>query len=195
MLKRLGSGKPVRLFAGGLHGDEWESTSHMLERLKPPGMGTLIVISKVSKSEYLSTLDRDYYTRYAPHLLDAIKQYNPEIYLELHSYSEDNYLSLIGDGRFERYGVPAYIEIESGILMGSVSPHIRRDYFTPEDLCVSFEIPKNPTEEACAVIGKLLDMVTGCNGRGNFIEYMARHYPQQTSVAVKNYLRFYGHLY
>jgi hypothetical protein len=195
MIKRLGSGSPVRLFAGGLHGDEWETTTPLLEGLTQPLTGTLLVMSKVSGNEYLSTLDRDYYTQYAPHLLEAIKEHCPGIYLELHSYSKDNFSILTGDGRFERHGVPAYIEIEAGVLMGSVSPHIRRDHFSPYDLCVSFEMPKRPSGQTLEVIGRLLDLVKECRDRDAFVRYMMTHYPEQTSVAVRNYLRFYGDLY
>ncbi len=45
------------------------------------------------------------------------------------------------------------------------------------------------------VIGRLLDVVKDCRGRDAFVRYMKTHYPEQTSVAVRNYLRFYGDLY
>ncbi len=195
MIERLGSGSPVRLFAGGLHGDEWETTTPLLEDLTRPMTGTLIVMSKVSGNEYLSTLDRDYYTVYAPHLLEAIKEHNPGIYLELHSYSDDNFSILTGDDRLEHQGVPAYIELEAGVLIGSVSPHIRREYFSPYDLCVSFEMPKRPSGQTLEVIGRLLDLVKECSDRDDFIRYMKIHYPEQTELAVRNYLSFYGDLY
>jgi hypothetical protein len=194
-MKRFGIGAPVRLFAGGLHGDEWISTSPRLERLTPPGTGSLLVMPKVSDQSYLSTLDKDYYTGYAPHLLDAITTYKPTIYLELHSYSDENFSALAGAGRFESLGVPAYIELESGILMGSVSPHIRTQYFSPQDLCVSFEMPKNPSEPSLDIIDQLLCLVKECSGRDGFIQYMKQVYPEQTALAIRNYLRFYGHLY
>ena len=195
MLKRYGSGAPVRLLAAGLHGDEWRSTSKRLEGLTTPTVGTLLVIQKVSGREYMSTLDKDYYTKYAPLLLDAIRINKPQIYLELHSYSSKNLSDLTDKNRLEQEGVPAYIEIESGILMGSVSPYIRIDYFSPYDLCISFEMPKHPSEESLRVIDRLVGAVKECESRSYFVEYMKKHYPRQTSAAIKNYLRFYGHLY
>jgi len=195
MLKRYGGGAPVRLLAAGLHGDEWRSTSKRLEGLTTPAVGTLLVIPKVSGREYMSTLDKDYYTKYAPLLLDTIRINKPQIYLELHSYSSKNFSDLTDKNRLEQEGAPAYIEIESGILMGSVSPHIRVDYFSPYDLCISFEMPKHPSEESLRVIDRLVGVVKGCESRSDFVEYMKKHYPRQISAAIKNYLRFYGHLY
>lgn len=195
MIERLGSGSPVRLFAGGLHGDEWETTTPLLQGLTRPLTGTLLVMSKVSGNEYLSTLDRDYYTQYAPHLLEAIKEHHPGIYLELHSYSNDNFSILTGDGRLESKGVPAYIELEAGVLIGSVSPHIRRDYFSPHDLCVSFEMPKEPSEQTLEIISRLLDLLKECRDRDAFVRYMKIQYPEQTELAIRNYLNFYGDLY
>ncbi|MCD4846441.1 MAG: DUF2119 domain-containing protein [Methanosarcinales archaeon] len=195
MLKRYGSGAPVRLLVAGLHGDEWRSTSKRLKGLTTPTLGTLLVMLKVSDREYMSTLDKDYYIKYAPLLLDAIRTYRPQIYLELHSYSSRNFAVLTDKGRLEQEGIPAYIEIESGILMGSVSPHIRVDYFSPYDLCISFEMPKHPSEESLRVIDRLVGVVKECESRSDFVEYMKKHYPRQTSAAIKNYLRFYGHLY
>jgi hypothetical protein len=195
MIQHFGSGDPLRLFVAGLHGDEWETTSALLEQLSPPETGTLLIMPKVSDNEYLSTLDRDYYTTYAPHLREAIVTYKPPIYLELHCYSKESYAALIGDGRFERYGVPAYIEIEAGILMGSVSPRVRTDYFMPDNLCVSFEMPRNPSEQSLGVIRNLLNVVKECWSRQGFVAYMSQRYPEQTAVAVTNYLQFYGHLY
>jgi hypothetical protein len=194
-MKRLGIGTPVRLFAGGLHGDEWISTSPRLERLTTPGSGSLLVMPKVSELSYLSTLDKDYYTEYASHLLDTIITYKPTIYLELHSYSIENFSALTDVGRLENQGVPAYIELESGILMGSVSPNIRTEYFSPNDLCVSFEMPKNPSDRSLEIIDQLLYVVKECGGRDGFVQYMKQVYPKQASIAIKNYLRFYGHLY
>ena len=185
----------MRLFAGGLHGDEWISTSYRLELLTRPGTGSLLLMPKVSEQSYLSTLDKDYYTKYAPHLLDAIITYKPTIYLELHSYSDENFSALTGAGRLENQGVPAYIELESGILMGSVSPNIRKEYFSPHDLCVSFEMPKNTSEQSLEIIDHLLYMVKECSGRDGFVQYIKQVYPKQASIAIKNYLRFYGHLY
>lgn len=185
----------MRLFAAGMHGDEWISTSPRLMDVIPPKTGTLLIIPKVTEKPYLSTLEPDYYTGYASRILDAILEHKPTIYLELHAYSEKNFSALTEAGRLETLGVPPYIELESGILMGSVSPAIRKRYFTPLDLCVSFEMPKDSSEQSLKIIDNLLDMVKDCSGRDDFIRQMKQVYPEQTSTAVQNYLRFYGHLY
>lgn len=195
MLKQYGTERPVRLFVAGMHGDEWKATSRILESIAPPGTGTLLVMSSVSKDKYLSTLDSRYYTQYAPHLLEVIKTYQPGIYMELHAYSKENFVALTTDERFHLHGVPAYIELESGILMGSVSPHIRKDYFTPSDLCVSFEMEKEPSDQSIGVVNAVLDAIKESSSRNEFVAYMKKHYPEQAKAAIQNYRNFYNHLY
>ncbi|HWR25432.1 MAG TPA: DUF2119 family protein, partial [Methanosarcina sp.] len=60
-MKIYGSGNPVRLFTAGMHGEEWKDTSDLLANLKPPKTGTMALIPLVSKGNYISTLDPNYY--------------------------------------------------------------------------------------------------------------------------------------
>ncbi len=46
-MKIYGSGRPVRLFVAGLHGDEWKDTTGLLKNIKPPETGTLALIPLV----------------------------------------------------------------------------------------------------------------------------------------------------
>ena len=56
-MKIYGSGKPVRLFVAGLHGDEWKDTTEILKDIKPPKTGTLALIPLVNSGKYVSTLE------------------------------------------------------------------------------------------------------------------------------------------
>ncbi|WP_332881693.1 DUF2119 family protein [Methanosarcina horonobensis] len=63
-------------------------------------------------------------------ILEAIETLNPEIYIELHSYSRENLEKLAGRDRMERIGIPAYSILKAGVLLGSVSPWVRKKIFS-----------------------------------------------------------------
>lgn len=192
-LKVYGHGKPVRLFVAGLHGDEWKDTTDILMRIKPPERGTLALIPIVRKGEYTSTLDPAYYPVMGKIILDAIGTLNPEIYIELHSYSRGNLEKLAGRDRLERIGVPAYSILKEGVLLGSVSPWIRKKYFPKEALCLSFEIQKgNP--ESRKFTSSMLEILKDAESRDEFIEYLKKEFPEQARKAVEDYRRFYGEI-
>lgn len=183
--------EPRRLFVAGLHNDEWKDTSDLLEGLGEPKSGCLILIPIVDDGPYMSTLDPRYYEGPGQAILDAIERFHPNTYLELHSYQPENKDRLTNMERLKREGVPPYIELEEGILIGSVSPGLRRTKFTPDDLCVSLEIPRG-NQRAREIIARLLDEIKDVDGRDDFLELMMSRYPEPTRLAVKNYERFFG---
>ena len=122
MMKIYGSGRPIRLFVAGLHGDEWKDTTGILKNIKAPKTGTLALIPLVSSGKYVSTLEADYYPETGIKIIKAIEMLKPEIYVELHSYSRENLEKLAGKDRLDRIGVPAYSVLKEGVLLGSVSP-------------------------------------------------------------------------
>ena len=187
----LGSGDPKRLFVGGLHGDEWRYTSAILESLDAPGAGagTLVIIPKLTDQAYISTLDDRYYESYGREIIAAIREIKPAIYLELHSYSDFD--GLTDPGRIEKSGVPAYIELEDGVLIGSISPILRRTCFSMQDLCISFEIPERGGRSRELVAG-LLKSTVNCVSRSEFIDFVLSRYPEQGRIAIENYKSFYG---
>ena len=192
-MKIFGNGRPVRLFVAGLHGDEWRDTTELLEELKPPETGTLVLIPLVSKGKYLSTLDPDYYTEMGKQILEVIKELKPEIYIELHSYAKENFEKLAGQDRFERIGVPAYSVLKAGVLMGSVSPWIRKEYFPKEALCLSFELEKGNMKSR-KLAAQLLEVLKETMSRDEFIEYMKSEFPTQAKKAIEDYRQFYGEI-
>lgn len=192
-LKVYGHNKPVRLFVAGLHGDEWKDTTEILMKIKPPKRGTLALIPLVRKGEYTSTLDSAYYPVMGKSILEAIEALNPEIYIELHSYSRENLEKLAGKDRLERIGIPAYSVLKEGVLLGSVSPWVRKRYFPKEALCLSFEIQKkNPESRKFAA--SVLEVLKDTESRDEFIEYLKKEFPEQARKAIEDYRRFYGEI-
>jgi hypothetical protein len=190
-MKIYGSGGPVRLFTAGMHGEEWKDTSEILQDVKPPKTGTLALIPVVSKGHYVSTLDPNYYFGIGEKILKTIENLKPEIYVELHSYAGKNFEKLTGNDRFERIGVPAYSILQDGVLLGSVSPWIRKKYFPEEALCLSFEIQKGKIESR-KFTAQMLEILKETQSRDEFIEYLKEEFPVQAKKAIEDYLSFYG---
>ncbi len=176
-----------------MHGDEWRDTSQLLLNINttPPETGTLAVIPIVDNGEYVSTLDERYYTSIGCRIIDAVDRLHPNIYVELHSYSAANLAKLTDNERINKTGVPAYIELECGVLLGSVAPYIRLKHFQVDSLCLSFEIQRN-SERSIHFAAKLLDVVKNCVSRDDFVEYLEDTFPLQAKKAIENYKRFYG---
>ncbi|SES70622.1 hypothetical protein SAMN04488587_0703 [Methanococcoides vulcani] len=191
LLKLYGMGRPFRLFVSGLHGSEWRDTSSVLLNLGRPFSGTLAILPVVSRGKYISTLDRDYYSGIGKTIVDVVEEYKPDIYVELHSYSKGNFCKLVSKDRVNNVGVPGFSTLENGVLMGSVSPLIRREHFPVEALCLTFEVEKNNHQSQRFVSG-MLDVVKDCNSRDEFIEYMMEHYPEVAKKAIEDYKKFYG---
>jgi hypothetical protein len=192
-MKIFGNGKPVRLFVAGLHGDEWKDTTGLLENLKSPENGTLVLIPLVCKGKYLSTLNPDYYIEIGKQILEVIKELKPEIYIELHSYARENFEKLTGKDRLAGIGVPAYSMLNERVLLGSVSPWVRREYFPKEALCLSFELEKGNMESR-RFTSQMLEILKETNSRDEFIEYMKSKFPVQAKKAIEDYQQFYGEI-
>lgn len=192
-MRIYGRGRPVRLFVAGLHGDEWKDTTELLKGIKPPKTGTLALIPLVDCGKYISTLNPDYYSGTGKKILRAIEELKPEVYIELHSYSSKNFEKLAGKNRLELIGVPAYSILKEGVLLGSVSPWVRRKYFPKESLCLSFELRKGRAESrkfaAC-----MLEILKEIQSLDEFIEYMKKEFPAQAKKAMEDYQRFYGEM-
>ncbi len=192
-MKVYGSGKPIRLFVAGLHGDEWKDTTELLKSITPPETGILALIPLVDRGKYISTLNPEYYPETGKKILEAIEELKPEIYIELHSYSSENFEKLAGKNRLELIGVPAYSILKEGVLLGSVSPWVRRKYFPKETLCLSFELPKGSAESR-KFAARMLEILKEIQSRDEFIEYMKKEFPAQAKKAIEDYRQFYGEI-
>lgn len=192
-MRIYGGGRPIRLFVAGLHGDEWKDTTGILKNIKAPKTGTLALIPVVSSGKYVSTLEADYYPETGIKIIKAIEILKPEIYVELHSYSRENLEKLAGKDRLDRIGVPAYSVLKEGVLLGSVSPWIRKKYFPKEALCLSFEIQKGNLKSR-KFTTLMLDVLKETQSRDEFIEYLKKEFPVQAKKAIDDYQRFYGEI-
>ncbi len=187
----LGEGKPVRLFVAGLHGEEWKDTTDILENIEVPKQGTLAVIPLVSRGNYVSTLNKNYFTDIGKPIIEAVEELKPEIYIEIHSYSAENLEKLTDASRLDRIGVPAFSRLDHDVLLGSVAPYIRRKYFPQEALCLTFEIQKGNAlskEYARKIINRMKEFTS----RDEFLNCMLERYPKQARKAIEDYKKFYA---
>lgn len=183
---------PTRLFIGGVHGKEGLTTIETLKKLssKDAGEGRLIIYN-LPPSPYMSTLEKRYYdTPTGKRVLSLIKQYNPQIYLELHCYNPRSYSKLTSTTRREDSGVPPLIELEEGVLMGSISPLIRITFFHRYDFAFILEVPCNPTPSATKVYKDIIRIVASSSTRFEVLDKIRRKYPESVAQAEKYFMEY-----
>jgi hypothetical protein len=185
---------PNRLFIGGIHGKEGRSTVQALEQLSEADVREgRLVIYNCDDTPYLSTLNREYYqSRIGKEILYLIEYYQPHVYIELHCYKRENYKHLTSPHRRSVQGVPPLIELEEGVLIGSVSPYIRTSFFKRDDICMTLEMPCNPVPQSLAVYVNILKIIAGSNSRMELEDKMIQAYPSQVKTAIKYAKEFFG---
>ncbi|WP_281774541.1 DUF2119 domain-containing protein [Methanobacterium formicicum] len=176
-----GKGGTSRLLVGGIHGQEGSSTIKVIEVAKdisvPEGRWALY---NFPPSPYLSTLDPLYYLSLAGSKLVSIIQENkPDIFLELHCYHPDSYFKLTKGDRKDFFGVPGLVELENGVLMGSVSPLIRSVFFALNDFPFVLEIPCNPSKEALKSCQRIMEIIASSSNRREILQKLGQIYPRQ----------------
>lgn len=121
--------RPLRLFVGGLHGKECFTTKLLLEKLVKTGRpmnGSAIVIPCLYMGKYVSTLSLDYLnTKAYKRLVKIVETFKPDMYIEVHCYKLSSYDSLTSPSRVHVKGVPPLLELEGGVLIGSISPLLK----------------------------------------------------------------------
>lgn len=176
-----------RLFIGGVHGNEGLTTIKPLKKIYDNDVknGTLTIYNFES-SPYLSTLNPDYYqSLMGEKILDIIKTLKPEMYIELHCYNTKNYHKLTDKKRLKRIGVPPLIELEEGVLIGSVSPQIRTSIFKKEDICITLELPCKPSKKALTIYTDFLKVFANARNRSELEETAGHLYPEQVETSKK----------
>jgi hypothetical protein len=121
--------RPLRLFIGGVHGKECRTTKLLLERLVKTGRpmdGSAIVIPCLYMGKYVTTLSLNYLsTKACKRLVKIVEAFKPDMYVEVHCYKPSSYNSLISPSRIKVKGVPPLVELEGGVLIGSISPLLK----------------------------------------------------------------------
>jgi hypothetical protein len=174
-----------RLFIGGVHGKEGRTTIKPLKEISekdvPDGC---LVMYNCDESKYISTLNPLYYESDAGKaVLYLINHYKPDMYIELHCYKQENFESLTDLHRKKKIGVPPLIELEEGVLIGSISPRIRTTKFTKEDICITLEIPCSPSPESLEVYVNFLKVLAGAKSREDLERKVTKIYPEQVETS------------
>jgi len=189
---------PIKLFVGGLHGDEGAHTAPILERLAQETVKAgeaIIVPSLVEHSTYIGVLAEEYYQSEAGmRLLQLISEYNPSFYFELHAYGEQSYARLTDPEREKRIGVPQFVDMGGGVLIGSISPILRRK-FTMHDFCMTIEVPKwrSEREEVKEQVRDILRIALKHTEREALMQEYRRTYPKHVKKAEELFYKYYRH--
>jgi hypothetical protein len=188
------SNGPTRIFIGGVHGKEGLTTIELIEKINNDDVvdGKLLLFN-CPYSKYISTLDSRYYkTKMGQAIINIIKNHKPEIYVELHCYKPESYHKLINLNRKDEVGVPPLIELEKGVLISSVAPYLRTELFKRNDVCITLEMPCNPSEESKEVYLEIMKEIAGSDDRKDFEKKLEVKYPIQVKRARKYAAEFFG---
>lgn len=186
--------EPNRLFIGGVHGKEGKSTIRALKNISDDDVGKgRLIIYNCDDTPYISTLKREYYqSRIGKEILYLIDYYQPQVYIELHCYNKENYSRLTSPNRQKEQGVPPLIELEAGVLIGSVSPYIRTSLFKRDDICMTLEMPCDAGKKSLKAYVNVLKIISGSNNREELEDKMIRTYPPQVETAKRYAKEFFG---
>ncbi|MGB7532779.1 MAG: DUF2119 family protein [Halobacteriota archaeon] len=186
----------TKLFVGGLHGKEGLYTAPILEQLAKDEVyagRAIIVPCLVEHGKYVDVLSEEYYrSRAGIELLQLIENYKPYFYFELHAYSEHSYSRLTDPERELRIGVPPFVDLGTGILLGSIAPILRRK-FSERDFCITIEVPnwKPENENVRTEILRVLRLALSKVKREEVIAELRMWYPAQMQKAEVLFRQYY----
>lgn len=186
--------KPVRLFIGGIHGKEGISTFKALSQISEDDVYTgCAVIYNCDESKYISTLNPLYYqTRIGKEILYLIHHYHPDMFIETHCYKNESYQPLIDRDRMSKTGVPPLIELVEKVLIGSISPNIRTTIFNKKNVCITLEMPCNPSNESLNVYVDFLKIIARARDREDLENKIKLIYPEQIQTARRYAREIFG---
>ena len=196
---------PTKLFVGGIHGNEGETTIDFFKSLIFSDFSNgKTFIYNFDNTPYISTLKKEYFdSDMGKYLIKIIKKYKPDFYTELHCYNIKNYEKLTSKDRMESQGIPPLINLENHVLISSVSPLIRKKYFQMETVCKTLEIPcikKNSgvgenfsmDTDSANIYLNILKILAKVKNREEFQNKMVELYPKQVDLAIKYAKEIFG---
>lgn len=185
---------PTKLFIGGLHGNEGETSYYFLKKLKKEDFSKgQIYIVNFDKSDYISTLKKEYYeSAIGKKVISLIERIQPDFYTELHCYNINNFEKLTSINRIKTKGVPPLIGIGDFILVSSVSPHIRLNHLKKETVCKTMEFPcfdklNNDFDLNKSInrFNDFIEIIFKAKSREEFRKEMKDKYPKQLDLAIE----------
>ncbi|MGL6297925.1 MAG: DUF2119 family protein [Methanobacteriaceae archaeon] len=185
---------PTKLFFGGIHGNESKYIKIPIKTLPIENYFGENLIYIFDESEYISTLKKDFWkSENGKKIISFVKKYNPDFYIELHSYNIKNYEKLVNPNRRNSQGVPPLIELEDRVLISSVSPLIRTKYFSSDTVCITLELPVCEDEngndfinpEALDTYSKIIKLIAISKNREDLEKRIIELYPIQRQIASK----------
>ena len=203
---------PTKLFIGGVHGDEGKDVLQLIKLLSNDDFSSgQIYIYNFDKTPYISTIHREFYqSEQGKRILDLIDYYKPDFYTELHSYNIKHFKKLTSLERLDNQGIPPLIDCGQYVLCSSVSPLIRRNHFTKENICQTLEFPSFRGEDLKLSDEELfkkydydynlsvkeymsfLRLITLSKNRDDFEKRVLKDYKKQADLALKYVKIIYG---
>ena len=203
---------PTKLFIGGVHGDEGKDVLPLIKLLSNDDFSSgQIYIYNFDKTPYISTIHREFYqSEQGKRILDLIDYYKPDFYTELHSYNIKHFKKLTSLERLDNQGIPPLIDCGQYVLCSSVSPLIRRNHFTKENICQTLEFPSFRGEDLKLSDEELfkkydydynlsvkeymsfLRLITLSKNRDDFEKRVLKDYKKQADLALKYVKIIYG---
>lgn len=203
---------PTKLFLGGVHGDEGKDVLPLIKLLSNDDFSSgQIYIYNFDKTPYISTIHREFYqSEQGKRILDLIDYYKPDFYTELHSYNIKHFKKLTSLERLDSQGIPPLIDCGQYVLCSSVSPLIRRNHFTKENICQTLEFPSFRGEDLKLSDEELfkkydydynlsvkeymsfLRLITLSKNRDDFEKRVLKDYKKQADLALKYVKIIYG---
>ena len=198
---------PVKLFIGGVHGNEGLTSLRFLQRIKEEDLSPgQFYFYNFDRTPYISTIKKEYYeSETGKKILDLIEYFEPDFYTELHCFDLKNYEKLTSMDRYVRTGIPPLIKLGNHVLVSSVSPLIRMTYFSTDTVCKTLEFPclEKLTPEIIKQYGfnkdlaiqtyeDLLKLILRASSRQYFEEEMLKNYRDQVNLAIKYAEKVFG---
>lgn len=198
---------PVKLFIGGVHGNEGLTSLRFLQRIREEDLSPgQFYFYNFDRTPYISTIKKEYYeSETGKRILDLIEYFEPDFYTELHCFNLKNYEKLTSMDRYVKTGIPPLIKLGNHVLVSSVSPLIRMTYFSTDTVCKTLEFPclEKLTPEIVKQYGfnrdlaiktyeDLLKLILRAPSRKYFEAEMLKNYKGQVDLAIRYAEKVFG---